>query len=83
MVRNQALYLEEGIDWSTIQFEDNRRILDALTDRISGIFPTLDSECFMPKASDLTFLRKVLMTSEKCDIILRVSRLCTPAAAEI
>lgn len=70
----QALYVHEGIDWSQIHFEDNEHILHALTHKGEGVFPTLDSECLIPRATDRTFLNKMLSLTETSKVIVKVSR---------
>lgn len=65
----QALYTSEGIDWSDIQFRDNREILDALTHRVTGVFPHLDSECLVPGGTDSTFLRKIIAQADQTPVI--------------
>lgn len=66
----QNLYQNEGIDWTLIKFEDNQRILDALTNRVYGIFPMLDSECLVPKATDTTFLSKVVSAASTVNVFI-------------
>lgn len=50
-------------------------MLDALTHKVYGIFPTLDSECFMPGGCDSTLLHKVLSASSTCSAILNVGKM--------
>ena len=59
----QSMYQMEEINWSHIEFQDNQHIIDSLDKRPLGIFNVLDSECLMPKATDQTFLNKVLSKS--------------------
>ncbi|KAF7455996.1 myosin-related protein [Cryptosporidium felis] len=59
----QLVYEGEGIDWTKIDFIDNKAIIDSLEKRPNGIFPLLDSECLMPQGSDSSFLNKVLKLS--------------------
>lgn len=52
--------LKEGIDLgATIQYEDNSDVV-ALIDRRGGMLDMLDEELAMPKATDATFVNKVL-----------------------
>uniref|UniRef100_A0A914XNE1 Uncharacterized protein n=1 Tax=Plectus sambesii TaxID=2011161 RepID=A0A914XNE1_9BILA len=56
----QAEYLREHIEWDSQigSHLDNRRVVDLLTKRPSGILPLLDDECKFPKGSDESFLQK-------------------------
>ncbi|KAH8741190.1 myosin-related protein [Cryptosporidium ryanae] len=56
----QQMYQGEGIDWTRINFADNRLIIESLEKKPNGIFPLLDSECLMPQGSDSSFLNKIL-----------------------
>lgn len=59
----QQVYEGEGIDWTRIDFIDNKVIIDSLEKKPNGIFPLLDSECLMPQGSDSSFLNKILKFS--------------------
>ncbi|OII73353.1 myosin-related protein [Cryptosporidium ubiquitum] len=59
----QQVYEGEGIDWTRIDFIDNKVIIDSLEKKPNGIFPLLDSECLMPQGSDSSFLNKILKLS--------------------
>ncbi|CBZ53348.1 myosin head motor domain-containing protein TgMyo I [Neospora caninum Liverpool] len=56
----QAAYAAEGIAWEEIQFTDNQGVIDALERKVTGLFAVLDSENIMPRATDRSFLRKIL-----------------------
>nr|PIM03294.1 myosin I [Toxoplasma gondii COUG] len=56
----QATYAAEGIAWEQIQFTDNKGVIDALERKVTGLFAVLDSENIMPRATDRSFLRKLL-----------------------
>ncbi|KEP63799.1 UNVERIFIED_CONTAM: myosin I [Hammondia hammondi] len=56
----QATYAAEGIAWEQIQFTDNKRVIDTLERKVTGLFALLDSENIMPRATDRSFLRKLL-----------------------
>lgn len=73
--QEQALYQDEDIQWDHIPFDDNAAILDTLTNKVYGIFPTLDSECLMPGGCDATLLHKILGFSSGSDIILKPKHL--------
>ncbi|KAJ1606865.1 putative myosin-related protein [Cryptosporidium canis] len=59
----QQVYEGEGIDWTRIDFIDNKVIIDSLEKKPNGIFPLLDSECLMPQGSDSSLLNKILRLS--------------------
>eukprot|EP01147_Barroeca_monosierra_P002016 gene2016-5090_t len=55
----QDEYQKENIDWEFIDFGlDLQPTIDLIERR--GILPLLDDECFFPKATDKTFVEKVL-----------------------
>ncbi|PFH38687.1 myosin I [Besnoitia besnoiti] len=56
----QAAYAAEGIAWEQIPFTDNEAVIDGLERKVTGLFALLDSENIMPKATDRSFLRKII-----------------------
>ncbi|KAK6590362.1 myosin-related [Cryptosporidium xiaoi] len=64
----QQVYEGEGIDWTRINFIDNKLIIDSLEKKPNGIFPLLDSECLMPQGSDSSLLNKILKLSTNTSI---------------
>lgn len=58
------VYATEGIRHLKVEFSDNRDCIDLFDAASCGIFPTLDDEQNMPKASDLTFTDKVYMRNK-------------------
>lgn len=54
----QEIYAQEGIDFSTIDFDDNQPTLDLFLKKPQGIFSILDEESRFPKATDLSFVEK-------------------------
>eukprot|EP00914_Ancora_sagittata_P007760 GHVO01015186.1.p1 GENE.GHVO01015186.1~~GHVO01015186.1.p1 ORF type:complete len:1084 (+),score=205.04 GHVO01015186.1:412-3663(+) len=71
----QTLYHNQNIDWSKIDFKDNQIIIDVLEKKPVGIFPQLDSECLMPKGSDMAFLSKI--ATSNTDVIIQPPKLNT------
>lgn len=55
----QEEYLNEGIDWSVISFNDNQPCLDLIESMPMNILSLLDEEILMPNGSDITFLNKI------------------------
>lgn len=55
----QEEYKKEGIDWSQVDFKDNKEILDLIDDNKLSIFSILDSEGITPNATDESFKNKV------------------------
>ncbi len=55
----QEEYKKEGIDWSDVEFVDNKEIIDLIDDKQLSVFSFLDSEAITPNASDLNFRSKV------------------------
>ncbi|EKX34711.1 hypothetical protein GUITHDRAFT_158791 [Guillardia theta CCMP2712] len=61
--REQEEYVEEGIEWSYVDFSDNQACVELLENRSSGIFAMLDEEGRVPGGSDEGFAHKVRRTS--------------------
>ncbi|XP_061071712.1 myosin-IIIb isoform X2 [Conger conger] len=55
----QKEYKEEGIEWDTINFKDNKPILDLFLTKPFGIFSLLDEQSAFPQATDKTFVDKL------------------------
>ena len=61
----QAMYEEEGVDWTYVEFEDNQACVDLIEAKPPaglGILTLLDEECLFPKGTDATFSEKVCKT---------------------
>lgn len=58
------VYATEGIRHLKVEFSDNQDCIDLFDAASCGIFPTLDDELSVPKASDLTFTEKVYMRNK-------------------
>jgi myosin-5 len=48
----QQEYHREKIEWSFIEFPDNKDCLDLIEHKLNGILAMIDDECRLPKASD-------------------------------
>ena len=55
----QEEYKKEGIDWSQVDFVDNKDILELIDETKLSIFTILDSEGITPNATDESFKSKV------------------------
>jgi myosin V len=55
----QTEYEKEKIEWSFVQFPDNKDCLELLEHKINGIFAMLDDECRLPKSSDEKFASRM------------------------
>ncbi|GMF23390.1 unnamed protein product [Phytophthora fragariaefolia] len=51
-VREQQVYIAEGIDWRNISYPSNAACLSLFDDKSNGLFSLLDQECLMPKGSN-------------------------------
>ncbi|RLN86606.1 hypothetical protein BBJ28_00018375 [Nothophytophthora sp. Chile5] len=51
-VREQQVYMAEGIDWKNISYPSNAACLTLFDDKSNGLFSLLDQECLMPKGSN-------------------------------
>lgn len=57
----QKIYEEEKIDWTVIEFKDNQECLDLIEQRRPpGIIAILDEECKFPRATDESFISKLV-----------------------
>ncbi|XP_039769110.1 myosin-IIIb [Ornithorhynchus anatinus] len=54
----QMEYQSEGIDASTVEYEDNRPLLDLFLQKPMGLLSLLDEESRFPQATDLTLVDK-------------------------
>ncbi|XP_062187269.1 myosin-1-like isoform X2 [Phragmites australis] len=55
----QEEYLEDGIDWATVEFVDNTDCLSLFEKKPLGLLSLLDEESTFPKATDLSFADKL------------------------
>uniref|UniRef100_A0A8C5NIF1 non-specific serine/threonine protein kinase n=1 Tax=Junco hyemalis TaxID=40217 RepID=A0A8C5NIF1_JUNHY len=54
----QMEYQSEGIDATTVEYEDNRPLLDMFLQKPMGLLSLLDEESRFPQATDLTLIDK-------------------------
>ncbi|OXB60626.1 hypothetical protein ASZ78_001159 [Callipepla squamata] len=54
----QMEYQNEGIDAATVEYEDNRPLLDMFLQKPMGLLSLLDEESRFPQATDLTLVDK-------------------------
>ncbi|KAJ4777408.1 Myosin-related family protein [Rhynchospora pubera] len=55
----QEEYIEDGIDWAKVDFEDNQDCLNLFEKKPLGLLSLLDEESTFPNATDLTFATKL------------------------
>lgn len=55
----QEEYIEDGIDWKKVDFEDNKDCLNLFEKKPLGLLSLLDEESTFPNATDLTFATKL------------------------
>ncbi|XP_072971215.1 myosin-6-like isoform X1 [Typha angustifolia] len=58
----QEEYTKEEIDWSYIEFIDNKDILDLIEKKPGGIIALLDEACMLPRSTHETFAQKMYQT---------------------
>ncbi|XP_071710089.1 myosin-9-like [Rutidosis leptorrhynchoides] len=58
----QEEYSKEEIDWSYIEFIDNKDVLDLIEKKPGGIIALLDEACMFPKSTHETFSHKLYQT---------------------
>lgn len=62
-VYEQEVYVEEGIDFSRLEFQDNGPCLDLIDKKPLGILPLLDEQAMLGRrASDENFIQKLNQT---------------------
>jgi myosin-5 len=62
-VYEQEVYVEEGIDFSRLEFKDNGPCLDLIDKKPLGILPLLDEQAMLGRrASDENFIKKLHQT---------------------
>lgn len=64
----QEEYIQDGIDWTKVEFEDNQHCLSLFEKRPLGLLSLLDEESTFPNGSDLTFANKLKqhLSSNSC-----------------
>ncbi|KAK4750301.1 hypothetical protein SAY87_027750 [Trapa incisa] len=55
----QEEYIQDGIDWARVDFEDNQDCLNLFEKKPLGLLSLLDEESTFPNANDLTFANKL------------------------
>ncbi|KAK9067572.1 hypothetical protein SSX86_011683 [Deinandra increscens subsp. villosa] len=58
----QEEYTKEEIDWSYIEFIDNKDVLDLIEKKPGGIIALLDEACMFPRSTHETFSHKLYQT---------------------
>jgi myosin heavy subunit len=57
-VKEQHIYVSEGIDWRSISYPSNAACLALFDDKANGLFSLLDQECLIPKGSNQALTSK-------------------------
>ncbi|KAJ6413471.1 hypothetical protein OIU84_006299 [Salix udensis] len=55
----QEEYIQDGIDWTKVDFEDNQDCLNLFEKKPLGLLSLLDEESTFPNGTDLTFANKL------------------------
>ncbi|KAL4575563.1 hypothetical protein LXL04_022410 [Taraxacum kok-saghyz] len=55
----QEEYIQDGIDWAKVDFEDNQACLSLFEKKPLGLLSLLDEETTFPRATDLSFANKL------------------------
>ncbi|KAL4325114.1 hypothetical protein GQ457_11G003420 [Hibiscus cannabinus] len=58
----QEEYTKEEINWSYIEFVDNKDVLDLIEKKPGGIIALLDEACMFPRSTHETFAQKLYQT---------------------
>ena len=72
----ELAYKNDGIKWEAITYTDNSNIIEIIEGKEKGIFPSLDSVCKAPKATDETLANQLHENHGRSKI------LCRPKAAK-
>ncbi|XP_059633321.1 myosin-1-like [Cornus florida] len=64
----QEEYIQDGIDWAKVDFEDNQDCLNLFEKKPLGLLSLLDEESTFPNGTDLTFANKLKqhLSSNSC-----------------
>lgn len=64
----QEEYIQDGIDWARVDFEDNQDCLSLFEKKPLGLLSLLDEESTFPNGTDLTFANKLKqhLSSNSC-----------------
>ncbi|KAE8023021.1 hypothetical protein FH972_008775 [Carpinus fangiana] len=64
----QEEYIQDGIDWTKVDFEDNQNCLSLFEKKPLGLLSLLDEESTFPNGTDLTFANKLKqhLSSNSC-----------------
>ncbi|XP_038720050.1 myosin-1 isoform X1 [Tripterygium wilfordii] len=64
----QEEYIQDGIDWTKVDFEDNQDCLNLFEKKPLGLLSLLDEESTFPNGTDLTFANKLKqhLSSNSC-----------------
>ena len=68
----QIEYNNEGVDWTNIQFPDNKECLQIIEGRM-GVIDFLNEECKISGGSDRKFTNKIIKNLS-CDYLQKVKR---------
>lgn len=66
----QVEYSKEGIDWSGINFADNKPVLDLFFNKPIGLLALLDEESHFPQSTDQSFVQKLVQNFGKSRIFI-------------
>ncbi|CAH1797404.1 unnamed protein product [Owenia fusiformis] len=64
-INEQNEYKQERIDWTHIDFENNKPLLDLFLEYPMGIYYLLDEESKFPAATDASFVEKIIVSQQQ------------------
>ena len=70
----QIEYEKEGIDWTNIDFPDNKECIQLFNDPINGLFSLLDQECIVPNGKVQTYLSNIKKYNKDTNYISSTSK---------
>mmetsp|Transcript_8414 Transcript_8414/g.11332 ORF Transcript_8414/g.11332 Transcript_8414/m.11332 type:complete len:944 (+) Transcript_8414:798-3629(+) len=73
----QQIYLQEGLTWKTVRFDDNFKCIELIELKTHGVLALLQEQSMLPKGTDERFtmnLTKVMVTNEKLVLISKVPK---------
>ncbi|OAF66832.1 Myosin heavy chain, partial [Intoshia linei] len=70
-IKEQEEYESEGIKWNVIDFALESQVIIDLLERPLGLYPLLDEECWFPKATDKTYVEKIIKNHENNDKFMK------------
>lgn len=71
----------QSLEVPKLDYPDNAKVIELLEKKPAGIFPCLDGQCKMPKATDLTFAGALHKAHKDQPHFSTLSKVCAPSSS--